>query len=753
MTISRRKFPRLMDCALAACGAAVALPADAQDGAAGAEAARTLVLQEVVVTARRREETLRDVPIAITAVTGAELEMRGAPDLTDLQRATPSLTLQVSRGTNSTLTAFIRGVGQQDPLWGFEPGVGLYVDDVYLARPQGAVLDILDVERIEVLRGPQGTLYGRNTIGGAVQFVTRRLASEPELTLRAEAGSYDELNGVAIGSVPLGETVRVGAAIGRYSRDGFGENLYSGADHGLAKDVFTGRAALEFLPSERWFLRLAYDRVHDTSNVYHGHRETAGVGADAAVLPDVFDTRAGLGDWGEVDTEGYSLLAEWRLSDVVTLKSISAYREGETDTIGIDFDGTPAPVLDIRTAPNGGYDDRQFSQELQALFEFERWQGVVGLYYLDAMALGGFDSLLQNAIPGLGLTQQVSGRVDTESIAAFADLSFTLSDRLEASIGGRYTRDDKDGQVYKANYLGLGSPLSGIPVAPLQVLTDYERSKSFSEFTPHASLTFKFSDDMNAYLSYGKGFKSGGFDMRGDAAAYPGTVEGYDPETVDAYELGFKATLLDGRLTFATALFDQEYKNQQVTTQFAGPPPSFVVSVVDNVGKSRIRGFELEGSAQLTERLSARFSASCLDTEFLEYFTYDPVTQQLVDVADQRDLQNTPDWMGYLGLTHRTTLGNGSRLEITASAAYRGDVNIFETPVPQIDQQAYWLYDAGIAWTSAQDTWRIGVYGRNLADKHYRTGGYVFPGALFNDSLIGFYGPPRQVRASLQYRF
>lgn len=744
-------WTRTAACALLA-GAACMQAEVSRAQATAAEPVRSIGLEEVVVTARRREEALLDVPIAVSVVSGTQLELRGAPDFTDLQRSTPSLTLQVSRGTNSTLTSFIRGVGQQDPLWGFEPGVGLYVDDVYVARPQGAILDILDVERIEVLRGPQGTLYGRNTVGGAIKYVTKRLGSEPELTLRAEAGNYDELNAVAIGSVPIGESLAIGGAIGRYSRDGYGENLFSGADHGLAKDIVTGRVALEFKPSDAWFFRLSYDRLRDTSNVYHGHREAAGVGADSAVLPDAFDTRAGLGDDGEVITEGYALLAEWQVSDVLTFKSITAFREGETNTIGIDFDGTTGPVLDIRTAPNGGYDDDQFSQELQALLEFERWQGVIGVYYLDAMALGGFDTMLANAVPGLGLTQQVSGRVDTESYAAFADVSFDITDRLKASVGGRYTNDDKDGQVFKANYLGLGSPLSGRDVAPLQVLTDYERSKSFSEFTPRASLMFDITPDMNVYVSYGRGFKSGGFDMRGDAVAYPDTVNGYDPETVDSYELGLKASLADKRLTFSTAIFDQEYKNQQVTTQFPAPPPSLVASVVDNVGKSRIRGFEFEGTALLSDSLTARFSTSYLDTEFLEYFTYDPVSGTVIDVADQRKLQNTPEWMGFLGLTWRVTLGAGE-LALSGSAAYRDDVNFFETPSPVIDQEAYTLYDASVVWTSHSDKLRLGVYGRNLGDERYRTGGYFFPGALFNNSLIGFYGPPRTVRASIQYRF
>jgi iron complex outermembrane recepter protein len=720
-----------------------------------------LGVEEVIVTARRREESLQDVPISMTAVTAAQLELRGAPDITDLQRSTPSLTLQVSRGTNSTLTSFIRGVGQQDPLWGFEPGVGLYVDDVYYARPQGAILDILEIDRIEVLRGPQGTLYGRNTIGGALKYVTKRLSDRPEFMVRAEAGTYDELNGIVSGSTPLGDTLRIGAAVGSFNRDGFGKNLHTGADHGLGRDVLTGRASLEWTPSDSFFVRAAHDRLKDDSPPYHGHREAppavlpGGVRVPATggdVLPDEFDTNAGLTDENHVNTEGYSLAAEWTVSDAVTLKSISAYRKGDSGPLGIDFDNTPTRTLDVGAIPqpgaSAGYQDDQFSQELQLVLSGQRWQGLFGIYYLDAMASGSFDTILAAG----GLTQGTSGRVDTESFAAFADVSFDISDSFSASLGGRWTRDDKDGTVFKANYPGLGGPISGRNVAPAQILTNYTSSKTFEEFTPRASITWKVNPDANFYASYSRGFKSGGFDMRGDATAYPNTAQGYEPEIVDAYELGFKGLLAGGRMSLNAAIFDQEYQDQQVTTQFPGPPPSFVVSVVDNVGKSRIRGAELEATTSLTDALTMKVGASYLDAEFLEYFTFMPGVGE-VDVADQRQIQNTPEWMGFLGFVYQHSLGPAGTLALSASAAYRDDVSMFETPVPLIDQEAYWLYDASVMWTSASESWRVGVYGRNLDDTRYRTGGYNFVGALFGNSVIGFYGPPRTVRASIEYRF
>ena len=254
----------------AALAAFTAMPALAQD--AQAEAVEEAAPGEIVVTARRREESLLDVLIAVTAYSGAQLEAAGAIDITDIAATTPNVTLEVSRGTNNTLSAFIRGVGQQDPVAGFEAGVGIYLDDVYLNRPQAAVMDIYDVERIEVLRGPQGTLYGRNTIGGAVKYVTKRLSDTPEFKIRGAYGSYDQADGVISGSVPIaGGAVRLGAAAARLSRGGFGTNLTTGLEN-YNKDIWAARGTIEIVPSSEAFIRITGDYTKDKSNPRGGHR-------------------------------------------------------------------------------------------------------------------------------------------------------------------------------------------------------------------------------------------------------------------------------------------------------------------------------------------------------------------------------------------------------------------------------------------------------------------------------------------------
>ncbi|MCH8683971.1 TonB-dependent receptor [Pedomonas mirosovicensis] len=746
MTINTRQTLKGLLLAGAASATLSAAPAMAQAQAPAPETASTqsAELSDIVVTARRRSESLQDVPVAVSAFSSEDLEMRGAADLTTLQYSAPNMTMQVARGSNSTLIAFIRGVGQQDPLWGFEPGVGLYVDDVYIARPQGAVLDIFDIERIEVLRGPQGTLYGRNTIGGAVKYVTKRLGNEPNFKARAAYGTYDQKELVISGDAPINDIISIGGAFAVYKRDGYGKNLFTGAEH-YNKDVVAGRLSLEITPSDNLFIRIAADRTDDDSNPRHGHREVSGATPDSQVIDDVYDTRAGIGDKNEVITQGVSMLAEWTVSDAVTLKSITAYREGESDT-DIDFDNTPAPTLDIPAF----YKDDQFTQELQLLYTGDRLQAVAGLYFMDGTASGAFDTVLG----GAGLTTLTAGSVDTKSYAAFADVSYDITDRLALSVGGRFTRDEKEGTVFRANYLGIRSPEFGNPDAIfLQQRTDYTRERAFEEFTPRLGLNYDFNDDVMGYVSYSRGFKSGGFDMRGDAVSTPHTVNGYDPEIVDSYEAGLKGSFLDRRLSLNFAAFYSDYKGQQVTTQVPVPGGTTIASFVDNVGSSRIWGLELEGRAVFTDAFSAAFALGYTDAKFKEFLFYDLASGQFVDVSDTRVFQNTPKWNGNLTLTYTRDLANGSNITLTQSTAYRSAYHMFEAADPNLDQKKFALIDLSLVWTSASDRWQVGVHGKNLTDKQYRIGGYNFPGALFNDSIIAFYGPPRTVTGTVEYRF
>ncbi len=727
---------------------------------AQSEEGGSLVLEEVTVTARRRAESLQDVPIAVSALSGDELTLRGAQDLTEIAQSVPSVTLEPSRATNTTLTAFIRGVGQQDPLAGFEQGVAIYLDDVYLARPQGALLDIYDVERIEVLRGPQGTLYGRNAVGGALKYVTRRLSDDLNVRLRGSLGNYGQTDLVGTVSGAVTDGFRLGATIGSFQRDGFGDNLFTGGEQ-YDKDIVGFRVSAEWEPTDDILIRVAYDETDDQSSAVAGWRPFPGALSGIPSPSDVFDTNAGasvldttagINGNNQVESEGWMVSVDWNLTDQMTLRSITAGREDYTESV-IDFDSLPTPDFDAPVI----YDNEQFSQEFQLLYNADRWNLVLGYYYLDSEAANDFDVVLGTIIPG-GLTAYTGGVIETEAWSVFGDLTYELTDRLSLSVGGRYTEDERTADVFRANYLGVGSPFFGVEDAiELAVTSDYEADRTFYDFSPRVNLSYALNEDMLIYGGYSEGWKAGGFDPRGANFVTPAVEEGYDDEQLDSWELGFKATYLDGRAVTNVALFYSDYQDVQIPGSVGvdsdgdGVNDSFV-GTVTNAAEATISGIEIEGSLLITEALSLQYSASFLDTGFDEYIVGG------VDVSDDREIQNTPEEMFFVALNYNMDAFGGDLL-LTTNYSYKGDIQQFEIASPDIDQDAYGLWNASVVWTSDSDTWLVGLHGKNLADEEYATAGYCFgfqdcPSALgLENNTTVFFGPPLTVFATVEYRF
>ncbi|MFC3783532.1 TonB-dependent receptor [Sphingopyxis italica] len=730
---------------------------------------------EIIVTARRRDERLIDVPVAITAYSGEALEKAGAIDITDIGATTPNTTLEVSRGSNSTLSAFIRGVGQQDPVSGFEQGVGIYLDDVYLNRPQAAVLDIYDVERIEILRGPQGTLYGRNTIGGAVKYVTKQLPEEFSLKIKGTLGTYDQADLVVTASAPIGDLLRVGGSVARLSRGGFGDNLTTGTEN-YNKDVWAGRGTVELGGyGAPVLIRISGDYSKDKSDPRGGHRLIPSLATGAPVLDNVFDSRGGLNDpKQDIEAYGLAMNVTAELSDTVTLRSISAWRKDRSAT-PIDFDALPAVDVDVP----GFYFNEQISQEFQLLYEGDRLKGLLGFYYLDASADTLFDVRIFNTFAGL--TAFTEADVDTTTFAIFGDATFDFTDRLSLSVGGRYTWDKREAFILRQNYLGGGSPVFGGAGVPFGTpSTNFDGSRSFNKFTPRASLSFKPTPDHTLYASYSQGFKGGGFDPRGVGANAPAAIPGsptdaevsaflsFLPEQVDSYEVGYKGSLLDGALNVALAAFYADYTDVQIPgsvacTILVGTPPAPIPSfcgVVSNAGKASFKGLEFEGRARLGEDLAAvgdRLTLSTalgyIDAQYKEYITN--IGGVPTDVADFREVQNTPKWTASANLAYSTPIGDGD-LSFGTTLSYRSKTYQFEIPNPYIDQKGFALWDASIVYTAPDDRWSLGVFGKNLTDKEYKTSGYTFvnfdpvtgapTSALGTEgTLTAFYGNPRQV--------
>jgi len=760
-------------------------PVFAQEATAGEER------DEVIVSARRRDESLKDVPIAVSAFSEERLDQIGAVDLTDIGDITPNTTLETTRGTNSTLSAFIRGVGQQDPVAGFEAGVGIYIDDIYLNRPQAALLDIYDVQRIEVLRGPQGTLYGRNTIGGAVKYVTKRLSEDPSASLRLTGGNYGQFDAVGTFSLPVLDDsfigdLKVGGGVAYFSRKGFGENLNLPGVENYDKDILAARASIEWDPTENLSIRFAGDWTEDNSDPKQGHRLLpydfpAGGVVEFPVLDNVFDTRAGLNSPEQnVRSRGVSNVVEFQATDALTFKNIVSYREGES--IGpIDFDSLPLVDLDVP----GLYEDHQFSEEFQAIYEGDRLSGVVGFYYLSANALTSFDVLLN----GGGLNVFTSADVDTRTWSIFGDFTYDLTDRLSISVGGRFTEDERSIFLRRQIFLGGLSPtFGGTPRPPFAVQTNLNADATFDDFSPRASVSYKFSEEHTGYVSFSKGFKGGSFDPRCvavtapdiDGDMVPGALDPDDqrafclfqPETIYTYETGLKSQFGDVA-TSNFAIFYSDYQDVQIPGSFGvdtdgdGVADTFA-GVTTNAAAATLWGIEWEGDVRLAQdwlsagdRLNVQFALGYISAEFDEYAGRGSPPPDLTNVAV---FQNTPKITSFAQLNYNRPLsvfGNDGGLNLYTSMSFKSLTHQFNFRTP-IDQPAYALLNAGFVWTTDNGRWTAGVHGTNLTDKRYIVAGYDFVTALpqFGNSPLGasgvltaFYGNPRQVFGTIKVAF
>ncbi|MGH8198639.1 MAG: TonB-dependent receptor, partial [Steroidobacteraceae bacterium] len=614
---------------------------------------------------------------------------------------------------------------------------------------------------VEVLRGPQGTLYGRNTIGGAVRYITRRLPDETDLSLKISAGSYSQLDIIATGSVALSDTFRMGASVASFQRDGFGRNLVTGAEQ-YDKDILAGRLSFEFQPSDVVFVRLAGDYSVDDSTNKDGHRLTVNTVTGAPILDDVFDSRGGITTIPssitslnqEVTQGGAALTVDWDIDDQWKFKSVTAYREDDSEA-PIDFDSLPDDHFDVPAV----YYNYQLSQEFQLNYANDRWDGVFGLYYLDANAFDAFDVILGD----LGVTSFTLGDFDTRAWAAYADVSFELSEQWSASVGGRYTNDEREAWVLRETFLGLGSPYFGNTSAVSITVPDpdgvpvFNGSREDSDFSPRVSVSFMPAGDHNVYLSWSQGFKGGSFDPRG-AYTTPEVGEGFDPETVDSYELGWKATFADGRARTAFAVFHADYEDVQVPASVAidtdgdGVDDSFA-GATTNAAKATIQGVELEGVFQFTDAFSATLAFGYIDAEYDEWLV--AIGGVLTDISSLRDFQNTPETSGNLTLRYEwplPLLGSDGSLALIGAITHRGDTQQFETANALLDQSAYELYDASLIWTSDDRRYQVGLHGRNLGDEEYKIAGYDFP-TLGGSTITAFYGNPRTVTGTFSVRF
>ncbi len=731
--------------AIAATATAVpAAPQDDEDSDSGdGEAQPEEDFGEVItVTARKREESLQEVPVAVSVITGELLDDRGAADIAELQADVPNLSIYPGRNQSTTLTAFMRGIGQADPLWGVDPGVGLYLDDVYVARPQGALLDVYDVGRIEVLRGPQGTLYGKNTIGGAIKYISREITDTPEGRLSVTPGEFSNLDVKASISGPIvAGKLRGKIAFASLQHDGYGRNLFLNRDVS-DKDTTAFRLGLDWLPSDNVTVKFSYDRTEDSAEPKGLTRLEANpfcplfLGAPCPPEANLFDTRSGLEPLNGTDSEGYSMTIRWDINDDWTFKSITAHRESDSFN-NIDFDTTPAPITDVEAT----YFDEQDSQEFQFLYNGGgKLSGVLGLYYFDGFAGG----LVRNNFLGaiFGTTE---GDTGTESFAVFGDGSYAINDRLTFNFGLRFTEEEKTGRAFNAGY--SDDTFSTI----IAVTADYDQSETFSSVSPKLGLDYQFTDDVMGYVSVSRGFKSGGFNVRAQATVFPESALPFEDEELTVGEVGVKSVLGDGSLILNGALFYGDYTDIQVSTFTSfdsdgdGTDDAFFGNFL-NAGDATISGLELEWDWNSPTAqwfgLSGNLSYLDTDADFLD--------ENGDGLVDTQVITNAPELTGALNANFDFPAFGGL---ITGSlgVAYRDDSVLTNEGggVEPIVQPSFDVWNAWISWLSADAKWRFSLGGKNLTDEEYLTNGYNIP---VLGLLQGSYGQPRTVTATIEYK-
>lgn len=745
------------------------------------EAQQPRGLNVIVVTAQKREEGLQDTPIAITAVSGEALTARGAEDISNLQSITPNLVFDTTApvsGVSSGAIVFIRGVGQTDFQLTTDPGVGTYVDGVYISRSVGGVLDVLDLERVEVLRGPQGTLFGRNTIGGAISLVTKRPASNFGIRAEATAGSRELFSGFVALDAPISDSIRTKLVASYRSQDGYVEGLSDGRRLGDT-DRFSIRGVIEAdltdyllmtvtgdyskideqnaasklvgistaAPGSPTRTDLIFDR--DTGNVIT-RDVTIPPGPptltflqnlvepfdERYITPDLDTTFASGPNGTELDIWGTSLTLALNLG-FGELKSITAYRETD-GAFARDADGSPLAVTHTN---NFDYFQEQFSQELQltgSLFD-DRVKFATGLYYFDE---SGRDNLTVD-LPVLFGTVNNFASVENTSYAVYAQATVEVAPSLNVTGGIRYTEDEKTYTVPQDGGAILNGPAEVF--GPVGTFTPFfpagTAEQSFDNVSIKGVIDYTFADGTLIYGSYSEGFKSGGFNTR-YLVPVPSVVA-FDPELLTTYEAGLKFEGLDRTLRANAAVFFSEYEDIQLVVYESGAP------ITQNAGSADIWGFELELSALPLDSLELGFSAGYTNAEYQSVTPLNPAVSADQQVRIDNDLPNTPEWSlnGYAA--HTLEIGNSGEIHSRVDWAYSSRIENDAVNSIFLSQPNYHLVDASIGY-HADAGWSIIGWVKNLTDERYIVSGDSNFGIGFHEAN---FNEPREWGVTIRYEY
>lgn len=726
-------------------------------------------LGEIVVTAQKTSESIQDVPISITAVGGERLSDLQVTTLQALQGSVPNVQIDNFANTPNNAVFTIRGIGviEPDPYAGNT--VSIVVDGVPQFFSMGALLDTYDVQRVEILRGPQGTLFGANTTGGVVSVVTNQPTGEFGGYIKGVYGNWNRFDVSGAIEIPLAEDVASFKLAGIHTeRDGWVTNVFDGLDMG-SKNVDAIRGQLYLTPSPDLSITLQGEYVAarngapvvvngglpgEANYVPEGtfwngselpqYVSPCAVAGQPCEAPDkFFSGNNEVPDTSNIDTYFGIATIEVANTAIGDITSITGYKEF-TQFEYTDQDGTAKTNNSTRRRTRGS----QLSEELRTAFESGIFSGVAGVFFMKT----NYDHYqmyhLDFALPGL--LQYNEQEQTTESYSAFLQTYAQVTDRLKLQAGIRFTHDKIDARSTLDT--GLGSePLTSPEWDKFDVLfpgsLDVGGKESWNNVGWKLGLDYRLGDDALTYASWSRGFKSGGFTGRIGVAADGDTP--FDPEKVDTFEVGLKADFLNRTIRTNFAAFYTNYRDMQLAQIYFDPVTNVQGNRILNAAKSEIKGFELEAQAVPVWGLTLRGSLAYLDASYKEFDYLDPLSTQILDLTGFR-LQNAPKWQTMLGVNYDYELAGGSRIVADVSWMYTSSkyyTAVVNTPRSKV--QPTYLVDALLTYHSPDDRWSAGLWGKNLLDKRYISTVFDSPGYM---GIVG-YAPPRQYGASVQYNF
>jgi iron complex outermembrane recepter protein len=680
------------------------------------------IVEETIVTAAKAgERDIQTMPMAISAVSNAELVRLGTQTLGDAAALAPSVTFSPNTGFGQ-LT--IRGIGANVLYAGADPSSAMYLDGVYLARPAMAFVQFLDLNRIEVLRGPQGTLYGRNAVGGAMNLISKPPTNDFQASASLTAGNFGALRGDARVSGPLKRDRVMGAlAFARGVRDGYVRDLEH-RDHPLGgDDVTAARGQLRVVFDRRTNLLLSSDVDHQAGIPLTFNKVLAvKPGFHIDNPPDLHDVRASARAWNRTTNHGASARVTTALTPSTTLVSLTAFRQLDFEFF-VDADVTELDLLTTHQRER----QHQLSEEITISHQQPKLTWVGGVFLFDEFDHQSFWVDQPQARSQIRLDP----RVNANSRAVFGQATVALTSRLSATAGVRYTHEGKDidnaGGRYSLDAPDLAAPGS---------VYGYSDSIAHSAWTPKVGLEITLPNGALTYMSATRGFKSGGFNPSSTAAG-----RGYGPEWAWSYEGGWKGPLMGGRSRFGVSAFVMDYTNLQVQT-----PIGIGVYDIRNAAAATIRGVEVENTSRLGHGFEAGGHATWLDATYDQYIAVDN-SGVTGDVAGNR-LNNAPEWAGRVWIEWTGDIGNSGRLSIAADAT--GQSTVFYTPFnDNIQRQGpYGLLGTRVEYGPSHRRWAVAAYARNVTNTDYIMATFGTPPTAFG----GRPGPSRQLAVELSVR-